>query len=36
MIIIILLQWTYHDSVLSSNARLHVNPIQFLARRAEC
>ena len=30
------LQWTYRDSVLSSDARLHVNPIYFLARRAVC
>ena len=31
-----LLQWTYRDSVLSSDARLHVKPIHFLARRAVC
>ena len=31
-----LLQWTYRDSVLSSDARLHVHPIHFLARRAVC
>ena len=36
IIIIIILQWTWRDSVLSSDARLHVNPIYFLARRAEC
>ena len=33
IIIIIIPQWTYRDSVLSSDARLHVNPIHFLARR---
>ena len=33
MINIIIPQWTYRDSVLSSDARLHVNPIRFLARR---
>ena len=27
ILILILLQWTYRDSVLSSDARLHVNPI---------
>ena len=36
MILILILQWTYRDSVLSSDARLHVNPIHFLARRAVC
>ena len=35
-LILILLQWTYRDSVLSSDARLHVHPIRFLARRAVC
>ena len=33
---ILILQWTYRDSVLSSDARLHVNLIHFLARRAVC
>ena len=33
---ILILQWTYRDSVVSSDARLHVNPIHFLARRAVC
>ena len=32
----LILQWTYRDSVLSSDARLHVNQIHFLARRAVC
>ena len=32
----LILQWTYRDSVLSSDARLHVHPIHFLARRAVC
>ena len=36
LILILILQWTYRDSVLSSDARLHVNPIHFLARRAVC
>ena len=36
VLILILLQWTYRDSVLSSDARLHVHPIHFLARRAVC
>ena len=36
ILILIILQWTYRDSVLSSDARLHVNPIHFLARRAVC
>ena len=36
MILILILQWTYHDSVVSSDARLHLNPIHFLARRAVC
>ena len=36
LLLIIVLQWTYRDSVLSSDARLHVNPIHFLARRALC
>ena len=36
MILILILQWTYRDSVLSSDARLHVNQIHFLARRAVC
>ena len=31
MILILILQWTYRDSVLSSDARLHVHPIHFLA-----
>ena len=31
MILILILQWTYRDSALSSDARLHVNPIHFLA-----
>ena len=35
-LILILLQWTYRDRVLSSDARLHVHPIHFLARRAVC
>ena len=34
ILILILLQWTYRDSDLSSDARLHVHPIHFLARRA--
>ena len=33
---ILILQWTYRDSVLSSDARLHVHPIHFLARHAVC
>ena len=33
-LMILILQWTYRDSVLSSDARLHVHPIHFLARRA--
>ena len=33
---ILILQCTYRDSVLSSDARLHVNTIHFLARRAVC
>ena len=33
ILILILLQWTHRDSVLSSDARLHVHPIHFLARR---
>ena len=36
ILILILLQWTYRDSVLSSDVRLHVNQIHFLARRAVC
>ena len=36
LILILLLQWTYRDSVLFSDARLHVHPIHFLARRAVC
>ena len=36
MILILILQWTYRDSVFSSDARLHVHPIHFLARRAVC
>ena len=36
MILILILQWTYRDSVLSSDAHLHVNQIHFLARRAVC
>ena len=32
MILILILQWTYRDSVVSSDARLHVHPIHFLAR----
>ena len=32
--IIIILQWAYRDRVLSSDARLHVNLIHFLVRRA--
>ena len=36
LVFILILQWTYHNSVLSSNARLHVNSIHFLARRAVC
>ena len=36
ILILILLQWTYRDSVLSSDAHLRVNPIHFLARRAVC
>ena len=36
LILILILQWTYRDSVLSSDARLHVHPIHFLARRAVC
>ena len=36
LILILILQWTYRDSVLYSDARLHVNPIHFLARRAVC
>ena len=35
-ILILILQWTYRDSVLSSAARLHVNPIHFLVRHAVC
>ena len=34
LILLLILQWTYCDSVLSSNVHLHVNPIHFLARRA--
>ena len=34
LLLLILLQWTYRESVLTSDARLHVNPIHFLARRA--
>ena len=34
LLLILILQWTYRDSVLSSDARLHVHPIHFLARRA--
>ena len=36
LILILILQWTYRDSVLSSDARLHVNPIHFLARCVVC
>ena len=36
ILILIILLWTYRDSVLSSDARLHVNPFHFLARRAVC
>ena len=36
IILILILQCTYRDSVLSSDARLHVHPIYFLARRAVC
>ena len=36
LILILILQWTYRDSVLFSDARLHVHPIHFLARRAVC
>ena len=36
LILILILQWTYRDNVLSSDARLHVHPIHFLARRAVC
>ena len=36
LILILILQWTYRDSVLFSDARLHVHPIRFLARRAVC
>ena len=36
LILILILHWTYRDSVSSSDARLHVNPIHFLARRAMC
>ena len=30
------LQQTYRDSVVSSNAHLHINPLHFLARSAVC
>ena len=30
ILILIILQWTYRDSILSSDARLHVHPIHFL------
>ena len=36
LLLILILQWTYRDSVVSSDARLHVHPIDFLARRAVC
>ena len=36
LILILILQWTYRDSVVSSDALLHVHPIHFLARRAVC
>ena len=36
MNLILILQWTYRDSVLSSDARLPLNPIHFLARHAVC
>ena len=36
MILILILQSTYRDSVVSFDARLHVHPIHFLARRAVC
>ena len=36
LILLIILQWTYRDSVLSSNAHLHVNLIHFLPRNAAC
>ena len=35
-VLILILQWSYRNSVLSSDARLHVNPIHFIARRAVC
>ena len=35
LILILILQWTYRDSVVSFDARLHVHPIHFLARH-EC
>ena len=34
LILILILQWTYRDSVLSSDAHLHVYPIHFLTRHA--
>ena len=36
LILILILQWTYRDSVVSSDARLHVHPIHFPTRRAVC
>ena len=36
MILILILQLTYRDSVLSSDTRLHVNPIHFLVQCAVC
>ena len=36
LILILILLWIYRDSVLSSDARLHVNPIHFLPQRAVC
>ena len=35
-LLILILQWTYRDSVLSSDARLHVNPIHFRAFPGRC
>ena len=35
-LLLLILQSTYRDSVLSFDARLHVNPINFLAQRAVC
>ena len=36
LLLILILQWTYRDSVVTSDARLHVHQIHFLARRAVC